>query len=312
MSTDSLQGILPFLNAVDAGSFTRAAERLQVTTSAIGKSVSQLERRLGVQLLNRTTRSLSLTSEGEAYYAACSAALGQIEEAQALLASRRQVPSGRLRVDLPLAFGRRCVAPVLFEVLRQYPRIEPEVSFSDRRANLVEERVDLVVRMGELGNEAGLIARQLFVQRFVLCASAKYLERRGRPRDVADLAKHTLAVYGRDGTIAPWSIRDESGRRRTWEPRGAIVLGNGEALLDAVLADVGIAYLPSWLYVDEVERGTLELLWPERSVEGAPVHVLWAKTRQIAPKVRVVVDALVEHFSGMRDLPRPVSPDQRP
>lgn len=307
MNADSLQGILPFLSAVDAGSFTRAAERLQVTTSAIGKSVSQLERRLGVQLLNRTTRSLNLTSEGEAYYEACAAALGHIEEAQALLASRRQVPSGRLRVDLPLAFGRRCVAPILFEVLRRFPRIEPEVSFSDRRANLVEERLDLVVRMGEPGNEAGLIARRLFVQRFALCASPKYLERHGQPLEVADLSNHTLAVYGRDGTIAPWSIRDESGRRRTWEPRGAIVLGNGEALLDAVLADVGIGYLPSWLYMEAAERGALKLLWPERSVEGAPVHAVWPKTRQLAPKIRVVVDALVGHFSGMGDLPPAVS-----
>lgn len=303
MSSDSLQGILPFLSAVDAGSFTRAAQRLQVTTSAIGKSVAQLERRLGVQLLNRTTRSLSLTSEGEAYYAACSMALGHIEEAQALLASRRQVPSGRLRVDLPLAFGRRCVAPVLFEVLRRFPQIVPEVSFSDRRANLVEERIDLAVRIGELGNEAGLIARQLFVQRFALCASRAYLERHGQPRDLADLSNHRLAVYGRDGALSPWSVRDEGGRRRTWEPRGAIVLGNGEALLDAVLADVAIAYLPSWLFMDAAQRGELQLIWPERTVEGAPVHALWPKTRQLAPKIRVVVDALVERFAAMRELP---------
>jgi len=298
MNADGLQGILPFLNAVDAGSFTRAAERLQVTTSAIGKSVAQLERRLGVRLLNRTTRSLSLTSEGEAYYAACSAALGQIDEAQALLASRRQVPSGRLRVDLPLAFGRRCIVPVLLQVLRRFPQIVPEVSFSDRRANLVEERIDLVVRMGELGNEAGLIARQLFVQHFALCASPAYLERHGQPRDLADLAHHTLMVYGRDGAIAPWSIRDENGRRRTWEPRGTIVLGNGESLLDAVLADIGIAHLPSWLYADAARRNALKLIWPERVIEGTPVHVLWPKSRQLAPKIRVVVDALVEHLSA--------------
>ena len=300
MTAASLQGILPFLHAVDAGSFTRAAERLQVTTSAIGKSVAQLERRLGVRLLNRTTRSLSLTSEGEAYYVACATALGHIEEAQALIASRRRIPSGRLRLDLPLAFGRRCVVPVLFAVLRRYPQIVPEVSFNDRRANLVEEGLDLVVRMGELGNEAGLIARQLFVQRFALCASPAYLERHGQPREVADLADHQVVVYGRDGAIAPWSIREEGGRRRTWEPRGAIVLGSGEAILDAVLAGLGIGYLPSWLYVDAARHGELEIIWPERSVEGAPVNALWPKARQLAPKIRVVVDALVEHFSAVR------------
>ncbi len=298
MNADSLQGILPFLNAVEAGSFTRAAERLQVTTSAIGKSVAQLERRLGVRLLNRTTRSLSLTSEGESYYAACSTAVGQIDQAQALLASRRQVPSGRLRVDLPLAFGRRCVVPVLLRVLQRFPQIVPEISFSDRRTNLVEERIDLVVRVGELGNEAGLIARQLFVQHFGLCASPTYLKRHGEPRDLADLANHTQVTYGRDGAVTPWSIRDESGRRRTWAPRGSLVLGDGEALLDAVTAHVGIAYLPSWLYAAAAQRNALKVIWPERVVEGTPVHVIWPKARQLTPKIRVVVDALVEHFSA--------------
>lgn len=298
MNADGLQGILPFLNVVEAGSFTRAAERLQVTTSAIGKSVAQLERRLGVRLLNRTTRSLSLTSEGESYYAACSTAVGQIDQAQALLASRRQVPSGRLRMDLPLAFGRRCVVPVLLRVLQRFPQIVPEISFSDRRANLVEERIDLAVRIGELGNEAGLIARQLFVQHFGLCASPTYLKRHGEPRDLADLASHTQVTYGRDGAVTPWSIRDESGRRRTWAPRGSLVLGDGEALLDAVTAHVGIAYLPSWLYAAAVQRNALKVIWPERVVEGTPVHVIWPKARQLTPKIRVVVDALVEHFSA--------------
>src|SRR5882672_3846135 len=175
----TLQGVLGFVQAVEAGSFTRAAERLRITKSAVGKAVAQLEYRLGVRLLNRTTRSLSLTSEGEAYYEACVRALAEIDAAQALLASRRQVPSGRLRVDLPLSFGRRCVAPVLFALAGRYPGLTLELSFNDRRIDLIQEGVDLAIRMGELDDSPGLAARRLYAQRSVLCASPAYLARRG-------------------------------------------------------------------------------------------------------------------------------------
>ena len=297
MKPDSLQGILPFAHAVEAGSFTLAAQRLGVTTSAVGKSIAQLERRLGVRLLNRSTRSLSLTGEGEAYYKACVAALSEIDAAQALLAAHRQVPSGRLRVDLPVAFGRRCVAPALFEVIAEYPQLTLEVTFNDRRANLVEEAIDLVVRIGHLGDSAGLVSRRLFGQRSTLCATPGYLARHGRPANVDELAGHPTIVYGRDGTVSPWILSDTHGRVVTITPKARIVLGHGEPLLDAVLAGLGISYLPTWLVADHLRRGDLETLWPHYFVENEPVHALWPKTRTLAPKVRVVVDALVGRFA---------------
>ena len=173
----SLQGTLAFVQTVEAGSFTAAAQRLRITKSAVGKSVAQLEQRLGVRLLNRTTRSASLTSEGDTYYRACVRALAELDAAQATLASRRQVPSGRLRVDLPLSFGRRCVAPVLFEIAAKFPELAMEISFNDRRVDLIEEGIDLTVRMGDLEDSAGLVARRLYTQRSVLCAAPSYLRR---------------------------------------------------------------------------------------------------------------------------------------
>ena len=298
IGSGDLQGVVPFVHAVDAGSFTLAAERLHLTASAVGKSIAQLEQRLGVRLLNRTTRSLGLTSEGEAYYQACVNALAELDAGQALLASRRQSPSGRLRVDLPLAFGRRCVAPILFEIAGRYPELTLEISFNDRRVDLVEEGIDLVVRMGALDDSAGLVARRLCASRSALCAAPSYLEREGRPATIDDLADHALIVYGRDGFVTPWPLKDSNGELRTFRPRGRIVLGHGEPILDAALAGCGITYLPTWLMADSVRRGALELLLSPELVENAVVHALWSKTRNLAPKIRIVVDELVARLAA--------------
>jgi len=289
--------VTAFVAVVEAGSFTRAAERLRVTKSAIGKAVAQMEQRLGVRLLNRTTRSLSLTSEGEAYYEACVRALTEIDAAQALLAARRQVPSGRLRVDLPLSFGRRCVAPVLFDLAGRYDSLTLELSFNDRRIDLVQEGVDLAIRMGDLDDSPGLAARKLYVQRSALCAAPAYLARRGTPRDVAELAGHDLVVYGRDGFVAPWLL-EEGGRPRTLKPRGRIVLGHGDPILDAVLAGCGISWLPTWLIGDHVRRGALRLVMTQGPIANLAVHAVWPVTRALAPRIRVAVDALVAHFAA--------------
>src|SRR5262249_34406126 len=145
MTPASLQGIVAFVQVAETRSFTRAAERLGLSKSAVGKAVAKLEGRLGVKLIQRTTRSLSLTCEGETLHQSCLSALGALEAGQALLASRRQVPSGRLRVDLPVSFGRRCIAPILIEIGARFPELSVEISFNDRRIDPIEEGVDLVL-----------------------------------------------------------------------------------------------------------------------------------------------------------------------
>ncbi|WP_342359209.1 LysR family transcriptional regulator [Terrarubrum flagellatum] len=296
--TGSLNGLHAFVQVVEAGSFTEAAARLRLTKSAVGKSVSEMERRLGVRLLNRSTRSLSLTSEGRAYYEACSRALAEIDAAQALLASRRLAPSGRLRVDLPLSFGRRCVAPVLFEIAERYPELFLEISFNDRRVDLIEEGIDLAVRMGDLEDSSALVARKLYVQSSIVVASPDYLKRQGRPRDVDDLANHALIAYGRDGFTRPWLLVNAEGKQRSIVPRAQLVLGHGEPMLDAALAHRGLAYLPTWLAIDHLRSGALEIALSTPPVESAAVHALWPATRALTPKVRVVVDALVARFAS--------------
>ncbi len=298
METASLQGILAFVQAVEAGSFTGAGKRLHVTKSAVGKSIAQLEQRLGVRLLNRTTRSLTPTSEGLSYYEACVRALAEIDTAQSLLASRRLVPSGRLRVDVPLAFGRRCVAPVLFDISRQYPDLTVEISFNDRRVDLIEEGIDLAIRMGDLDDSLSLAARRIYAQRSAICAAPAYLEEHGRPQSIEDLARHSVIGYGRDGVVRPWTMRHANGRLERFLPKARLVLGHGEPMLDAALAGCGIVFLPTWLAADSLKRGELETVLSNCLVEDIVVHAIWPVTRTLAPKVRVVVDALVEHFSS--------------
>lgn len=298
MEPADLQGIVAFVQTVEAGSFTGAGERLHVTKSAVGKSIAQLEQRLGVRLLNRTTRRLGPTSEGVSYYEACVRALAEIEAAQSLLASRRQVPSGRLRIDVPLAFGRRCVAPVLFDISNQFPDLTMEISFNDRRVDLVEEGIDLAVRMGELDDSLSLAARRIYAQRSAICAAPAYLEKHGRPQSLEDLASHSVIGYGRDGVVRPWVIRQADGHLATFVPKARLVLGHGEPMLDAALAGCGIAFLPTWLAADSFKSGELTMVLSDCLVENVVVNAIWPVTRNLTPKVRVVVDALVERFSS--------------
>ncbi|RWD07492.1 MAG: LysR family transcriptional regulator [Mesorhizobium sp.] len=298
MEAASLQGILAFVHAVEAGSFTGAGERLNVTKSAVGKSIAQLERRLAVRLLNRTTRSLSPTSEGLSYYEACVRALAEIDAAQSLLASRRQVPSGKLRVDVPLAFGRRCVAPVLFGIASRHPDLTMEISFSDRRVDLIEEGIDLAIRMGDLDDSLSLAARRIYTQRSAICAAPAYLEQHGRPQSIEDLAGHSIIAYGRNGIVHPWMVRHADGHIGKFRPQARLILGHGEPMLDAALAGCGITFLPTWLNADSLSSGELETVLSDCLIENIVVHAIWPVTRNLAPKVRVVVDALVEHFSS--------------
>jgi len=291
-----LQGLVAFVQTVEAGSFTLAAKRMGLSKSAVAKAVARMETRLGVTLVNRTTRRLSLTAEGESFHESCLKALGEIDAAQALLASRRRVPSGRLRIDLPLSFGRRIVAPILLELGERYPELLLEISFNDRRIDLIEEGVDLAIRMGELGDGAGLIARRLFRQRSAICGAPAYLARRGRPQTMEALSEHACIRFGREGRIVAWQLASPGGGTRSVMPAGRLIMGHGEAVLDAALAGHGLAYLPTWLIGEELKQGALEMVLSESAIEEFDVYALWPRTRDLAPKIRVVVDELLHRF----------------
>jgi DNA-binding transcriptional LysR family regulator len=296
ISAEHLKGVTAFVQAAEAGGFTLAAERLGLSKSGIAKSVSRLEDRLGIRLFNRTTRSFSLTSEGQAFYESCVRALTELETAEAALASRHQNPQGRLRVDLPVVFGRRWVVPALLDIGARYPDLELEISLTDRRVDPIEEGIDLVIRIGELDDSAVLIARHLGVQTSVVCASPGYLAAHGRPASLDDLGRHACIAFGRGGRVTPWVFVSPSGQLITKTVRGQFSFNHSDAILDAALAGNGLALLSTWLIADQLGTGQLVSVLPEIATQGFPIYALWSQTRHLAPKVRVVVDELVSRF----------------
>lgn len=291
-----LQGISAFVHAVETGSFTAAAARMGVSKSATGKSVARLEERLGTRLLDRTTRSLNLTAEGQAYYQSCLKILEELNAAETLLASQKRVVSGTLRINLPISFGRLCVMPVLKEVANANPDLNLDISFTDRQVDLVEEGIDLVVRLGDPGDHASLIGRRIGTQRSIICAAPAYLDRHGRPASVEELGNHDCLAFAKDGRPLPWAVCGPDGTVRPFVIQPRHTISHGEALRDATVNGLGLAYLSTWLAADDLRSRRLEVVPLPTPSEDVPITALWPRSRDLAPKVRVVVDALVEAF----------------
>jgi DNA-binding transcriptional LysR family regulator len=294
-----LAGIAAFAETVTAGSFTAAAERLGLSKSAVGKSVARLEAQLGVRLLDRTTRSLSLTDEGRRYFELCARVLSELEEGEQALATQRGEISGRLRVSLPVSFGRLWVMPVLTRLAEENPKLSLDVSFTDRMVDVIDEGLDLVVRLGDAGNQSSLMSRSLGTHLAVLCAAPAYLERRGVPGTMRDLAGHDCIGFATgERSFAAIGARPDGQGAIKIVPRH--VVSDGEALRQATLAGLGLAYLPTWMVADALEAGTLRAVLHKEPIVVGPILAIWPKPRAMLPKVRAGIDALVAGF-----LPRP-------
>lgn len=291
---DRFAGIREFVAAVDHGSFTAAAEALAITGSAVGKSISRLEARLGIQLLHRSTRRIDLTSAGDTFLGACRRILEDLDQTEALLSTGHEQPIGRLRVDLPTTFGRRHIVPALLSLTQRFPRLDLSVTLQDRAVDLVSEGVDLAVRIGALEAFPDLVARELGKQRLLICGAPAYLARRGEPTGRDDLLAHDCLIgwrrSGRAGWLLPNAERD--GDAAYFDVRARHVLTDGDALLDACLSGCGLAQLPEWLAREGLRSGALREVLPGLSIT-TPIHVIWQKTRHLQPKVRVVVDELI-------------------
>ena len=300
--TDTLKDIPVFVAAVEAGSFAQAATRLHLSRSAVGKSIARLEERLGVRLFQRTTRSQSLTDNGALFYERCLRALEEIRGAESLLETGKQQVSGRLRVAMPVLFGRQCVAPLLIELAQEHPRLELEMSFSDRVVDLVEEGFDMAVRNGTLQDSSMLVARRLGEHRMVLCAAPDYLLEKGQPQSVDDLPLHTAINYLRAGRVLPWQLMDNDGTPRTFIPRSSLNMDDLQAICDAALAGYGIAWLPCWMVSKEIHQGKLIPLLKQAPEVRFDVHAVWQKTPHLPLRVRIAVDMLASRLPSVLSL----------
>ena len=290
---DRLTSMAVFVKAVDLGSFAAAAAALELSAPMIGKHVRLLEERLGMRLLNRTTRRQGLTEFGRAYYERCRVVLAEADAADALAADQLSEPRGRLRVTMPAHFGRHCVTPILLELARRYPALEMDLSLSDRFVDLAEDGYDLAIRTGELQDRAGVISRRVASQRMVVCAAPSYRETHGLPGRIEDLSGHRAIIYHRSGrTVQPWLFPLDDQPPMQIMPLARLRLDDLDAIAEAAVVGMGLAWLPSWLVRERIRAGLLVPLFVDQPDFLYDCHALWLQTPHLPQKVRLAVDAL--------------------
>ena len=294
LSAESLRGITNFVITAKSTSFTEAAEQLGITKSAVGKSVARLEERLGTRLFHRSTRKLSLTSDGEAYLTSCLSALEILDSAENTLSRRQENPAGTVRIDMPASFGRNLMMPVLIEMMTRYPALRLALTFNDRLIDPVEEGVDLVLRLGELQSTDELIARRLSRQRLILCATPAYLEQYGLPADMEDLKSHYCIMGYRRGAPLAWRLRKVGEREVKFISPAAHQISDGDAMIQACLAGVGIAQFPESMVNSHIAAGNLISVMADHAPIPVELNVIWPRTRHLIPRVRLIVDELLK------------------
>ncbi|MBM3546250.1 MAG: LysR family transcriptional regulator [Alphaproteobacteria bacterium] len=296
-----LEDLRSFVEVVEAGGFNRAATRLGISKSIVSRRIGRLEAELGTQLLSRTTRGIAATESGLEFKARGERILAELDEARDALVNRGGEVAGRLRVSLPLTFGVKHVSPILAGLAARNPRLEIDVSSTDRLVNLVDERFDAAVRIGSLP-DSSLVARRLTDARSVLVASPAYLQRKGTPKTPRDLSGHDCLIY--TGTvISNWQF--QSGKQRlSVKPEGRLRSDNSEVLLEWAAAGLGIANMPTFYLADAIERGRVKPLLIDHPTPDFGIYVVLPPGPFVPAKTRLFVDALVERFKGEPDWDR--------
>lgn len=279
-----------FVRVAELGSFSKAADRMDLPASTVSTVIQALERELGVRLLQRTTRRVSLTEEGIVYLDACTRVLADLEEVDALFAGVRHSPRGIVRVDLPERLARLVIVPALPGFFERYPDIQIRLAARGQLANLIGEGIDCAVRVGQL-NDSSLGARQIASLEQINCAAPAYLSRLGTPRNPGELQRHVTVNYfsDRTGRDLPWEYL-ENGRSVTLRTRAAVSVTSSEAYVAACLAGLGLAQLPRSTIASHLTRGELVEVMPDYRAAPLPVSVIYPHYRSLAPRVRVFVD----------------------
>ncbi|TAN51737.1 MAG: LysR family transcriptional regulator [Rhodospirillales bacterium] len=290
---DRLAALRSFLSVADNRSFSQAARQLGLSKSLISRQISGLEAELGVRLISRTTRRLSLTEAGQAYGERCQRILADLEEADRAVGNLQASPRGRLKVTAPMSFGTLHLAPALPRFLERFPEVGLDLSLSDRIVDLIEEGFDLAIRIGRL-NESSLVAKRLCAMPRVICASPDYLRRHGEPKHPADLGHHCCFTHSE--LAQEWRLKDDQGRLEGIEVKGSVRANNGEALRDLALAGLGIIYLPSFFIGPDLRAKRLIPLLEAYTPQDSGLYAVYPHSRHLSPKVRAFLDFLAQSF----------------
>lgn len=308
---DSLYEMSVFAKVVAAGSLSAAARDLGISTAVVSRRLAALEARLGVRLVNRTTRRLALTDEGASYHEACSRILAEIDDADAAAAAQRVEPQGLLKVALPASFGHKHIAPLVPPFAARYPKIQLAFSLSDRTVNVIAEGYDLAIRIGEL-EDSSLAARKLAPNRRVICASPEYLLRHPAPRVPADLRQHNC--LNTTELQMNWEYRGPDGRRGVVRVAGNYACDNWEVLREWAMAGLGVALKSTWDVRKQLEDGSLVPLLPGYDFgTDVAIYAIYPHRRYLPAKTRVFIDYLAESFGPEPYWDKPgIQPGEQP
>lgn len=294
---DRLTEMEAFARVVEMGGFTEAARKVGLSKSAISKHVAALETRLGARLLNRTTRRVSPTDIGLAYYDKALEVLGAAAQADAMATAMQGAPTGELKISSPLTFGLKYVAPALGTFLSKYPDVAARLEFDDRYVELVSEGFDLAIRIGDLA-DSSMKARKLAETSFDIVASPSYIEARGAPQSLDDLADHELLRYSNSSSGNHWKLRDENGEERLMRAGGRLATNNGDALIHAAIDGVGLVLTPSFISAPYLKSGELVKLLSNFAPAPRGIYAIYPSGRFPQPKLRVFVDHLFATMKG--------------
>ncbi len=282
------EGVNEFVAVAETESFTRAAERLEVSTAQVSRQVSALEARLSTRLFYRTTRRVSTTEAGQIYYQHCRQILDALEQAERSLTNMQLVPQGRLRLTAPVTYGEKSIAPLVNDFVLRYPELDVEMKLTNQQLDLVAEGYDLAVRLGKL-DDSSLMARRLASRTLYVCASPAYLAVHGTPHSLSELEQHNCL----QGNLGYWRFQD-AGHPRNVRIRGNVRCDSGRALLDAALKGVGIVQLPDYYVGPALEAGTLVPLLTHYQEDDDGIWAVYPHNRHLSPKVRMLLDYFVD------------------
>lgn len=291
----SLSNIKTFVCVAQTKSFVKAANNLGLSPPATSKAIAKLEQELGVKLLHRTTRSVSLTAEGERFYEVAGRLLEEMDGLAQEFKDSLGEPRGRLKISMPAIYGRMCGTKVLAKFLRAYPQIFVELSLDDRVVDLAAEGFDVVIRVGDLADSANLIARRLFLDSLVTCATPEYLDRWGRPQHPDELERHNCLNFRshKTGRTVPWFFTiDEKTERRNFT--GTLTVDDGEAVSQATMLGVGIGQMPGFMAVDALRQGILEEVLIDYKPPYVPFTALYLDRRLVSSRISAFINFMVE------------------
>jgi DNA-binding transcriptional LysR family regulator len=292
---DKFEQMRAFTQVVISGGFAAAARQMGLSRSTVNKLVIDLENKLGVQLLHRSTRVVSVTESGLAFYERCVEILSSLEEAERSVTQLQLEPKGRLRINAPMTFGTMYLAPVIAEFAVQYPDLQVQLTLNDRFVDAIEEGFDITIRIAEPQPTSSLLVQPLAPAQRVLCASPAYLEKHGMPTHPAELPSHSCLHYGQILGKNRWTLMGADGEH-TVIVQGVLCSNNGEVLREAAVRGLGIALLPQFIVEATLQQGQLAIVLPDYTPPGLSIEVLYPVNRNLSTKIRLLVDFLRKQF----------------